>query len=141
MQGGESGASGSTGFSISAHKSIGIPTTVVKETEVSLVPVEEVKKEHKKVYSQANFEASNEITPGANVGVEANANFNANANLQPVSYVKEVSKWRGPQYRTRNFSPIDFQDVMSSLFRIPQGKYNQPMWLIPQHYNYVHQVR
>ncbi|KAH9630156.1 hypothetical protein HF086_004862 [Spodoptera exigua] len=85
--GGESGTSGSAGFSVSAHKSVEVPVTVVKETEISVIPVEEVKTVHKKVYGEAKYEASNEITPVAKAGVEATANVNVNA--QP-EFVKEV---------------------------------------------------
>ncbi|KAF9823809.1 hypothetical protein SFRURICE_010036 [Spodoptera frugiperda] len=77
--GGESGASGSAGFSVSAHKSVEVPVTVVKEKEVSVIPVEEVKTVHKNVYGEAKYEASNEIAPVAKAGVEATANVNVNA--------------------------------------------------------------
>ncbi|KAJ8723368.1 hypothetical protein PYW08_003280 [Mythimna loreyi] len=94
--GGESGVSGSSGFSISAHKSIGVPITVVKETEVSVVPVEEVKTVHKNVYGEAKLESANEITPSAHAGVEANVNANVNVNAQP-EVVKEVHVEPPPQ--------------------------------------------
>ncbi|KAJ8716596.1 hypothetical protein PYW07_003223 [Mythimna separata] len=94
--GGESGVSGSSGFSISAHKSIGVPTTVVKETEISVVPVEEVKTVHKSVYGEAKLESANEITPSAHAGVEANVNANVNVNAQP-GFVKEVHVESTPQ--------------------------------------------
>nr|XP_049703409.1 homeotic protein female sterile isoform X3 [Helicoverpa armigera] len=87
--GGETDVSGASGFSVSAHKSVGVPLTVVKETEVSVVPVEEVKSVHKKVYGEAKFESANEITPVANAGVEATAHVNVNADVKPV-IVKEV---------------------------------------------------
>ena len=140
MQGGESGVSGSSGFEISAHKSIGVPTTVVKETEVSVVPVEEVKTVHKNVYGEAKFEAANEITSNANAGAEANVNAHVNVNAQP-QFVKEVSTWKGPHYHTRKIAPFDFQDFMSSLFRSPQSSYSPPMWAPPPQYNYIQQVR
>ncbi|XP_022828337.1 glycine, alanine and asparagine-rich protein isoform X2 [Spodoptera litura] len=85
--GGESGASGSAGFSVSAHKSVEVPVTVVKETEVSVIPVEEVKTVHKNVYGETKYEASNEITPVAKAGVEATANVNVNAQQ---GFAKEV---------------------------------------------------
>lgn len=85
--GGESGASGSAGFSVSAHKSVEVPVTVVKEKEVSVIPVEEVKTVHKNVYGEAKYEASNEIAPVAKAGVEATANVNVNAQH---GFAKEV---------------------------------------------------
>nr|XP_021197024.2 uncharacterized protein LOC110381140 isoform X1 [Helicoverpa armigera] len=136
--GGETDVSGASGFSVSAHKSVGVPLTVVKETEVSVVPVEEVKSVHKKVYGEAKFESANEITPVANAGVEATAHVNVNADVKPV-IVKEVSKWKGPHYRTHKIPQVYFPDIMRAFFRIPQRSYVQPMWLRPQTY-YAHQV-
>nr|AIN34702.1 fatty alcohol acetyltransferase [Agrotis segetum] len=133
--GGESDVSGSSGFSIEAHKSIGVPTTVVKETKVSIVPVEEVKN----VQGEAKFEATNEIAPSANAGAEGNINAYVNVNAKP-EIVKEVSTWKGPYYHTSKIPPFDFQDFMSSLFRSPQGSYSPPMWAPPPQYNYIQQI-
>lgn len=138
LQGGESGVSGSSGFSIEAHKSIGVPTTVVKE--VSIVPVEEVKTVHKNVHEEVKYEATNEIAPSANAGVEANVNAHVNVNAQP-GFVKEVSTWKGPHYQTNEIPQFDFQGFMSSLFRSPQESYSPPMWAPPPQYNYIQQVR
>nr|ARD71209.1 acetyltransferase [Spodoptera exigua] len=131
--GGESGASGSAGFSVSAHKSVEVPVTVVKETEISVIPVEEVKTVHKKVYGEAKYEASNEITPVAKAGVEATANVNVNA--QP-EFVKEVSNWNRPIYSAPIIPPVFFQSIFSSLFGSPQRSYPPPMWLPPLSYNF-----
>lgn len=137
LQGGESGASGSAGFSVSAHKSVEVPVTVVKEKEVSVIPVEEVKTVHKNVYGEAKYEASNEIAPVAKAGVEATANVNVNAQH---GFAKEVSKWKRPYYSTPIIPTVFFQTLFSSLLGSPQRSYTPPMWLPPLNYNYK-QVR
>ncbi|XP_030022738.2 uncharacterized protein LOC115441947 isoform X2 [Manduca sexta] len=87
---GETNVHGSAGITYSGTKSLAVPSTIVKETEVSVVPVENVK--HKKIHKEYNVDAFNEITPVAAAGVEANvgASVNLNANAQPTAVVKEV---------------------------------------------------
>ncbi|KAG6447728.1 hypothetical protein O3G_MSEX005151 [Manduca sexta] len=87
---GETNVHGSAGITYSGTKSLAVPSTIVKETEVSVVPVENVK--HKEIHKEYNVDAFNEITPVAAAGVEANvgASVNLNANAQPTAVVKEV---------------------------------------------------
>lgn len=82
LQGGESSVSGSSGFKFSGTKSYEIPTAVIKETEVSVVPIEQ-KHEHK-VHTEFKLDTANEIT-------HSEPNVDVKVNAQPVVIVKEVS--------------------------------------------------
>lgn len=88
MQGGQSSATGSIGYKV---QSFGVPATVIKETEVSVVPVENkpTYTENKKVHKEVNFEVDNEINPlPLNSAAEAHVDIKAEV---PKALVKEVS--------------------------------------------------
>ncbi|XP_075975134.1 uncharacterized protein LOC142975890 isoform X2 [Anticarsia gemmatalis] len=83
--GGEVAADRSSGAGFATASGLG-GASVVKQ--ISAGPAAEVKPVHKKVYSEANFEAANEIVPVAKADVQANVDVKAEA--QPAVIVKEV---------------------------------------------------
>ncbi|KAG6447724.1 hypothetical protein O3G_MSEX005151 [Manduca sexta] len=137
---GETNVHGSAGITYSGTKSLAVPSTIVKETEVSVVPVENVK--HKEIHKEYNVDAFNEITPVAAAGVEANvgASVNLNANAQPTAVVKEVSKWIPHRNSNRrSYATIDLQDIMNYALRVPSTGVGQTRWRTYKN-NRAHQV-
>lgn len=94
FQSGQSSVAGSTGYKV---QSFGIPATVVKETEVSVIPFENkpTYTETKKIHKEVKFAAENEVNPlpltsVAESHVDAKIDINAEAQ-RPTVLVKEVS--------------------------------------------------
>lgn len=76
LQGGESSVSGSSGFKFSGTKSYGIPTAVIKETEISAFPVEN------KVHTEFKLDSANEIKH-TDTDAHIDAHHNVDVNIQP----------------------------------------------------------
>ncbi|KAJ0183235.1 hypothetical protein K1T71_001211 [Dendrolimus kikuchii] len=89
--GGETSVTGSTGFTYSKTKSFEVPTTVIKETKVSVAPAEIIK--YNNINKEVAIDAVNEINPEvqlSNVGFEANAGVNVQTRVHTPVISKEV---------------------------------------------------
>lgn len=126
LQGGEKSIEGSSGFTFSGSKSLGVSGGFVKEAElvaepVAPVVVETVKPVHKILNTEVNLEAANEVKPLPLAPV-VKADFAAGVNVQAEApatvIVKEVSKLRGAigNYNRRK-TMAKFQRVINDLFR------------------------
>lgn len=102
------------------------------EIEVDAVPVAKVKSAQKKVYTEVNLDASNEIVPVAKADLEASLAVKAEA--QPAVIVKEVSNWKDQQYQTSTRNRSHLKHITSGWFSVPQAKFSLPMWYMPLQY-------